>query len=466
MKIRGYYLPPQIKVREHTTLTFERIFQPDGRVEVEVPVLTPDLIFTITDHLLAFYDRVLVKKPVLRILKAIDQTIRRWQNPHDRRRESALKALPAITGFSPEMIARILERPWAEYRSNKIKAFLEKSIFNCLALDEFKKRSEWKSRAFGPRLTTHILAGNIPGVGIPDLILAASVKSANLVKTSSAEPLLPVLFAESLAEIDPELAHGWAVVWWRGGDQAIEQAAFSRSDCVIASGSEETIKTLQQQATSRFIGYGHRLSFGLIGKEVLRHAKPLARRAALDMAMYDQQGCLSPHLFYVETGGGVSPREFARLLADELEVLSIELPRGAVSTAAASTLRQLKDLTEMREASGEETAVFCGHRELDWLVIYEADPSFVPSPLHRVIRVKPLKDFSLLPSMLRTWTPYLQAAGVAVGKSRLKKVAESLGRLGVNRICPIGKMQEPPIGWHQDGRSALMEMVRWVGLEE
>lgn len=459
MKIRGYFLPPQIKVKEYTTLAFDQI-------EIEVPVLTPDLILAITDHLLAFHNRVLMRRPVDSILKALDSAIRLWQRSGDRRRQLARASLPTITGFSHEMIARILEKPWAEYRLNKIKVFLKDKLLTYQTLDEFKKRPNMQSRAFGPRLTTHILAGNIPGAGIPDLILASVVKSANLVKTSSGEPLLPVLFAESIAEVDPELAEGLAIVWWRGGDQAVEQAAFSRSDWVIASGSDETIKGIQQRVPARFIGYGHRLGFGLIGKEALKNAKAVAQRAALDVAMYDQQGCLSPHLFYIERGGAVSPRDFARLLADELETLSSKLPRGKISTGAASTLRQLKDLSEMKEAAGDEVAVFCGRKDLDWLVIYEADPSFAPSPLYRVIRVKPLKDFSLLPSLLRSWTPYLQAAGVAVGKDRQKKVAESLGRLGVNRVCPIGKMQEPPIGWHQNGRSALLDLIRWVGLEE
>ncbi|HXC61847.1 MAG TPA: acyl-CoA reductase, partial [Nitrospiria bacterium] len=420
MKIRGYFLPPHIKVKDYTTLTFDR-------VEIEVPVLTPDLIWVITEHLLAFHDRVLMKRPVHSIVKAFGSAIRQWQKPSEPR-QLALAALPAITGFSPEMIVRILEKPWAEYRSDKINVFLKNNIYNYKILDEFTMRPSMQSRAFGPRLTTHILAGNIPGAGIPDLIMASVIKSANLVKTSGGEPLLPVLFAESLAEIDSELAQGLAVVWWRGGDQAIENAAFSRSDCVIASGSDETIKGIQQRVKSRFIGYGHRLSFGLIGKEVLKNARTIAKRAALDVAMYDQQGCLSPHLFYVEAGGTVTPKEFAGLLADELEALSIKLPRGKISTEAASTLRQLKDLSEIREAAGNEVAVY-SRKDLDWLAIYEADPFFVPSPLYRAIRVKPLKDFSLLPSLLQSWTPYLQAAGVAVGKDRRKKVAESLGRL-------------------------------------
>jgi hypothetical protein len=455
VKIRGYFLPPQIKVRDWTTLFFDRL-------EIEVPVLTPDLVSSITDHLLAAHNRILAKKSVIKILKIFDQTIRQWQRPHDRRRELALKILPAITGFSSEMIARIFEKPWSEYRYNKLKYILDKRMYNIIK--NYNKKNS--TNPFTPRLVTHVMAGNIPGVGIPDLILTSAVKSASLVKTSSDEPLLPVLFAESLAETDPDLGHCIAVVWWQGGDRAIEKAAFSRSDCVIASGRDETIQALQPHVKSRFIGYGHRLSFGLIGKETLKNARAIAKRAALDVAMYDQQGCLSPHLFYVETGGAVSPKEFARLLGEELETLSVKLPRGKISTGTGSTLRQLKEVSEMKEAAGDDIAVFHGRKGLDWLAIYEGAPSFVPSPLHRVIRVKPLKDASFLPLLLGPWTPHLQAAGVAVGKNRLKDIAELLGRLGVNRICPIGKMQEPRIGWHQDGRSVLLDMVRWVGIEE
>ena len=44
-----------------------------------------------------------------------------------------------------------------------------------------------------------------------------------------------------------------------------------------------------------------------------------AHQAALDVVRYDQQGCYSPHLFYVQKGGKVSPREFARYMATELD---------------------------------------------------------------------------------------------------------------------------------------------------
>ena len=46
-----------------------------------------------------------------------------------------------------------------------------------------------------------------------------------------------------------------------------------------------------------------------------------AHQAALDVVRYDQQGCYSPHLFYVQKGGKVTPQEFARYMATELITL-------------------------------------------------------------------------------------------------------------------------------------------------
>ena len=50
-------------------------------------------------------------------------------------------------------------------------------------------------------------------------------------------------------------------------------------------------------------------------KEGLADAEETAHKAAYDVALYDQQGCLSPQLVYVEEGGAVTPKELAALLA-------------------------------------------------------------------------------------------------------------------------------------------------------
>ena len=41
--------------------------------------------------------------------------------------------------------------------------------------------------------------------------------------------------------------------------------------------------------------------------------------AAADVTAWNQLGCLSPHVFYMQRGGEISPEHFAQLLAEELE---------------------------------------------------------------------------------------------------------------------------------------------------
>ena len=58
-------------------------------------------------------------------------------------------------------------------------------------------------------------------------------------------------------------------------------------------------------AKTRFLGYGQRVSFGYVSREVLREediAKVVAQTAD-DVIAWDQNGCLSPHVFYVEERG-------------------------------------------------------------------------------------------------------------------------------------------------------------------
>ncbi|MBI3810965.1 MAG: hypothetical protein HY283_01990 [Nitrospirae bacterium] len=79
--------------------------------------------------------------------------------------------------------------------------------------------------------------------------------------------------------------------------------------------------------------------------------------------------------------------------------------------------------------------------------------------------MKPINDLLHAVPLLEFWRPYLQAAGIAVPDSRRFTLAEALGRAGVNRICPVGRMQQPPAGWSQDGRRFIVDRVRWVDLE-
>lgn len=457
MIVPGYFLPSSVEPGQLLHLDF-------GGVTVEVPRPEPSLLTSVLDAISLARDQDLAKRPVLDILEAVDGVVARWLDPDSSPRRLAEAALPATTGLSPQMVAHGLTAMLEDYRKCSLWRVLEAELRDPLVLDEFRPRASGQSRAYGPRLITHILSGNIPALGAPSLIYALLAKSASLVKGASEEPVFPALFARSLAEADPRLGECVAVFWWRGGDEALEEVAFSKSDLVIAYGGEETIKSVRARVPGRFVGHGHKLSFGVIGREALSSVGELAEKAAYDVSLFDQQGCLSPHLFYVEEGGLVSPGVFAGVLAAKMEALHRRLPKGRTSSDEAAAISLLRGSYEFRAIAGEDVALY--HSEgTAWTVLYEQDPTFIPSCLGRTIRVKPVKDALDVLPLVAPFGQYLSAVGIALPSERLLRLADELGRLGVARICPIGKMQHPGAGWHHDGRFQILDLLRWATLE-
>lgn len=457
MIVPGYFLPESFTAAEVASLDF-------GRVQVQVPVLTPALTGEVIGSITRARDRYLATLPIHAILGVIDRAVARWLDPEYPLREMAKTALPEVTGLSQPMIASTLPKMLEGYRRDRLLRLLEDELGDPLVLDGFRPRAGGYSRVFGPKLITHVFSGNIPALAVPGLISALLVKSASLAKASSEEPIFPALFARSLAEEDPRLGECLAVLWWKGGDEALEEIVFSRADVVVAYGTDRAMESIRTQVKGRFIRHGHKLSFGIIGREALSNAEQVAQDAAYDVSLFDQQGCLSPHLFYVEEGGAISPEGFAHALTNAMEVLEQRLPRGRISREEALKVLQLRGAYEFKEIAGKGVIVYAGEG-MAWTVIYEEDPTFLPSCLNRTVRVKPVKDIFEVLDLVAPFRPYLSTAGLAVSPDRLVPLADGLGRLGVSRICPIGRMQHPPISWHHDGRFQILDLLRWVDLE-
>jgi len=456
MKVAAYHLPRTVSGYETETRSV------DG-VTLEVPRSTPALLTEVTGHLERARER-LRKRKGEEIAEILAEVFRRWQDHTDLFRREAEAALPATTRFSPAMVAHGLDLLCGGYTADAFHELLQ-GIGDEEALEGFVHLGPQLSRAYSPALITHVLAGNIPGIGLPGIIAATLLGSANLIKPASADPLFPALWAASVAREDPEIGECLAVLWWSGGRTDLEAVAFERAEVVIAYGSERTIHELQGRVRCRFLGHGHRVSFGLIGREVLSRAEDVADRAAYDTSLFDQQGCLSPHLFYVEEGGRVGPKEFAELMGAAMARWARQLPPGPLTPEEAATVRRFRANYEAQGLAGKEVALFASPQGLDWTLIYDADPTFIPSCLHRTVLVKPVADLSEVGDLLRSWRPYLQAAGVAVAPERIGTLAGRLGQAGVNRICPIGRMQVPPLTWHQEGRSLFRDLLRWTDLE-
>lgn len=469
--IPAFFLPglDEADFADFTTLEFG---QGQNMVRMHSPILTPALLSKIIAQLNEAREEYLAKLPVYEIIRTIDKVVALWRDPNYPPRQQAEALLPTITGYSSQMITQTLNELALMLREEDLKLLLEEELGDPLFLDQFRPRrkSTGMCKAYGPRLTTAVFAGNVPGLPVANIVYALLMKSAILGKSASEEPLFAVLFARSLAEVDPELARSVAMVCWRGGEEEIEGLAFGSSDAVVVYGGERSVNEVRKRVPSgtRFIAYGHKLSFGVIGREYLAadSAKQTAARAAIDASVFDQQGCLSPHVLYVEEGAETSPKEFARFLAKEMETFNQEIPRGRISPDESAAINQLRGSYEFRELEEDDVAVHCSSGGTDWTVIYENDPAFVPSCLNRTIRVKPVKDVKDVVDLIKPVKGYLQTVGAALPDKRFLLMAEKMGQLGADRICPLGKMTAPSLTWHHDGRFNLLDLLRWTDIEE
>lgn len=449
--MKGYFLP-QISV--------QAVKREVNGVTLELPLLSPAHVAQLSEALIASQEKR-ADLSVLKIVDWIDLAAKRWLDRNDPIRAEAESLLP-LNGASKEMTRFSLDDLFKNLTRPVLIQLLEEELGDPMLLDHFRPKLKGSgfTRAFGPRLISHLLPGNVAGTSVMSLACGLLAKSSNLAKVSADELLLPVLFAETLRQIEPEWAHNLAVTTWENDAVEITEAAFQKSDLIVVYGSDETIEKVRGKMppATRAIYHGHKLSLGIVAREMLHPA--LAEQAAIDIALYDQRGCLSPHLYYVEEGGAASPIEFAQWLAQSLYVVSYQLPKGPTSPDEAAKIQQLRGALPLKGGR-----VFPSPKGLDWTVLYDPDPGFSVSPLARTIWVKPVEELTRIPLYLEPIRPYLQGIGIAVPTDRQPQIVPTLARMGATRICPIGRMQKPPMTWHHDGRFRLLNLLRFVDWE-
>lgn len=468
MNITAAYLPglPASEVR-WSSLSFGT--GPEA-VDVAVPQLTPAQLRTLAAYVREQGRAQLRPMPVSQIIAVIDRVIARLLDASDPYRRQLDGLLPRISSFDAEMVRLGLNAYLKTFRAPQLQRFVTEDFANPKLLDEFQPRAKGgMARALGPELLVHVWAGNVPGLPLWSLVCGLLVKAPAIGKLASAEPVFASLFARLLAEVEPRLAGVLAIVWFKGGDVDSERALFAEADTVLAYGGNYTLTALRQQVpvSTRFLPHGHKLSVGLISAAALdvSHAPATARAAALDVVRYEQQGCYSPHTYYVARGGRVTPREFAQQLAGELAALQHKFARRTLTLEEAASVANWRQGQEM-QGFADAGVELLGDAQASWCVAYaEQASALTPCALNRTVQVQAVDQLDDTLPLLAVQRAFLQTVGLAAAPQELQALAESLGAAGATRICAIGSMTAPEAGWHHDGRFSLLDLVRMVELE-
>jgi hypothetical protein len=410
-------------------------------------------------------EKFLLPRRTNEIVKILCDVGDEWLRPESPFRRLALEQGPAETGFSRPVLERGLDDFFRRFTPGNFSTLLEQELGYAGRLDHFTEGT----LANGPRLLVHVAAGNLPNPALMSLTLGLLTRSAQFMKCARGGAFIPRLFAHSIYEHDRKLGTCLELAEWRGGNAELETALFAEADTLTATGSDETLAAIRTRLPGRvrFLGYGQRVSFGLITREVLRDESiaEVVSRAADDVVAWDQNGCLSPHVLYVEERGVVESDQFAEKLAVELARREATEPRGKLPVEAAAAIASKRATYAALTPHRGDLKLWASPDSTAWTVVFEHEVRFRFSPLNRFVYVKPVPDLAAVMQGVDELAGQVSTVGIAAGPERSRELALHFARWGATRVCPLGRMQNPPLTWRHDGRPPLGDLITWTDYE-
>jgi hypothetical protein len=400
------------------------------------------------------------RRPARQTLDALARVLDGWSNAGSAWRRELEAELPGATGFSPETVREGLRLGLARWNGRALRELAARELGAPERLDATQP-----PMIAGFDATAVLLAGPIPMPSLLALVAPLVLHSPVLAKSASRDPVTPRLVARSIAEVDAQLGRCIEIVAFPGEDHE-RIGALLEAGCVVASGSDETVAAVRARTdpAQRLVAYGHRLSLAALGEAAAEASvlDDVARRLALDVALWDQLGCLSPIAVYVE--GEAAADATSEALARALAEAQRHLPRGVIEPRAASLISHERASAELRAAAGERVRLHASNGTA-WTVIREARRELRPAPLHRFVRIVPVADRAQLLEALAPLAPHLAAVALEGFGAATPHLARDLAQLGASRICRPGSLQTPPLGWHHDGQGVLSPLARFADLE-
>ena len=314
--------------------------------------------------------------------------------------------------------------------------------------------------------TTVLAGGAIPMPTLLTALLPLVLGSPVLLRETRKDPVTAGLIERSIASRDERMAQAFAPFVCDPSDQTALEVIL-QAPCVVATGSDETMQSIARRLGSgqRFVAYGHRFSIAVLGPALATDDQALSQATtglALDIARWDQLGCLSPVVVYLVGLEPSARRRIARALDAALARLAESMPRGKLPDAIRVQHANERAEARMRAASGE-TVLLEGDGHT---LVLEEDARPRPAPLHRFLRLHPVDTTDGLLEALRPFDGQLSSVALLGFDDRTDPgglpLAERLTQIGVSRVASPGTLQTPPIDWPRDGLPLFTPMARFA----
>lgn len=330
----------------------------------------------------------------------------------------------------------------------------------------FATSSKHYMRANSRGLVCHWMAGNVQILGMFALVQSIITKNVNLLKVAAKDGGVFSSLVKAFEKVAYTTENGYtikgtdlvktiAVVYFSRDAKKLGKIMSESADVRIAWGGAEAVQTVANypsRVDCETVIFGPKLSFAVIAREELsseQEAKKLARRVSVDVAVFDQSGCASPHNLYIEEGGVITPERFCEILADVFPKTEIQIPKPAISPEQISAIHSSRGVYDFKgRVWGSDT--------MSWTVLYSEDNELCKPVYSRVLMVHPVEHIN---DALVHIQDYIQTIGIAAPENKAVDFANKATMAGVSRCPLIGRMLNFEMPW--DGIFLMDRLIKW-----
>jgi hypothetical protein len=245
------------------------------------------------------------------------------------------------------------------------------------------------------------------------------------------------------------------IVYVDRDDQKNQELLSKNADVRIAWGGGEAVKSITTLPKSLFtedIIYGPKYSYAIVDEQsLLQNSEKIAQRIAIDVSMFDQYACSSPHTVFVESDNNEIIDDFAKKIAKSLDAVNrILIPKK--ETTPEKSLEILDIRTEYVIKGNVISS-----QGTEWTVISSDEKNLAKPTFSRVIHVRKLDKEKL---QEENSSRKIQTIAVVMEQKKRYEIIDKLTLLAGDRCPNVGNMSLFDSPW--DGMFGMDRMVRWI----
>lgn len=405
------------------------------------------------------------KRPLVRNIEVLHQVGKLWSDPAYPLRQEAMKVLPTLTDLSPEIVEHELDEMCRLFRRETLMQWIELELGGPEILESWVEGDAFLMHRQPRGLIFHNLSGNAFLLPALCITFGMLTKNTTILKLPTAEPYFGVRVAESLREVDPEVAADVAVLYWSARNEACYEVLFRQQlGAAVAWGDLRTLRVVSAYAgkyRTRFVDHVARLGIAVIDRITHQELPQVVRALAEDIVPWEGYACIAPPFVFV-VDGEVTALEFAEALLSAMDVLCAKSGRKP-STARASAVVANREYYFFNLEAENRGKVLTSATTASTVIYSELMPTLKDFQLcsGRFVMVCRLPELqglypALVENGLRDYVQAVAFHGEGV------EFLDQLTLAGISHVTKPGRLNSHQVGFSHDGVFNLQELTTLV----